>query len=181
MLMLDLFAGLGGASQAMRERDWRVVTVDVDSRFGTDVVADAREYMYEGDRPDLIWASPPCDEFSREDMPWCRTGALPDLSLVFAALSIIRRARPRFWVVENVRGAQRWIGRAPKHIGPFYLWGWFPEFDARLTTLRKKEAWSSTQHAERAKVPRELSLALALAVERSVQDNDSVSAQGVLL
>lgn len=26
-------------------------------------------------------------------------------------------------VVENVRGAQRWVGRARWHFGSFYLWG----------------------------------------------------------
>lgn len=32
--MLDLFAGLGGASAAMCERGWDVVTVDADPAFG---------------------------------------------------------------------------------------------------------------------------------------------------
>ena len=33
MLMLDLCCGLGGASRAMRERGWEVVTVDIVPEF----------------------------------------------------------------------------------------------------------------------------------------------------
>lgn len=171
VLMLDLFSGLGGASQAMRARGWRVVTVDAEPRFQPDVVADLRAWAWDGERPDLVWASPPCDEFARESMPWCKTGRAPDLSLVMATLEIVRRAEPRFWAMENVRGAQRWIGRAVKHVGPFYLWGWFPEFETLLTSYRKKESYSSTQDAARAKVPAEISIALALAIERAVAVN----------
>lgn len=32
-LMLDLCAGLGGASAAMRERGWRVITLDADPAY----------------------------------------------------------------------------------------------------------------------------------------------------
>lgn len=53
LLMLDLCCGLKGASAAMRDRGWEVVR---------------------GRRPDLVWASPPCTEFSRESMPWTKTG-----------------------------------------------------------------------------------------------------------
>lgn len=168
MLMLDLFSGLGGASQAMRARGWRVVTVDVEPRFRPDVVADLRAWTWDGERPDLVWASPPCDEFARESMPWCKTGRAPDLSLVMATLEIVRRAEPRFWAMENVRGAQRWIGRAAKIVGPFYLWGWFPDFDAKLIGYRNKESFSSSQDAQRAKVPDEISVALAAACEHAI-------------
>lgn len=106
--MLDLFAGLGGASQAMRSRGWSVTTVEIDPKFRPDVVGDVARLPIRG-QFDLVWASPPCTEFSRESMPWCRTGNTPDMSLVLAAKAAIDELRPRWWVIENVRGASRYL------------------------------------------------------------------------
>ena len=47
-LMLDLFAGLGGASEAMRRRGWEVVTVDNDPVFNCTVTADLAEWSWQG-------------------------------------------------------------------------------------------------------------------------------------
>lgn len=108
-LMLDLCCGLKGASAAMRERGWEVVTIDNDPRFDPDVVADVRTFRWEGPRPDLVWSSPPCVEFSRESMPWCRRGIVPDMSIVDACVRISRESDARFWLLENVRGAIKWF------------------------------------------------------------------------
>ena len=54
MLMLDLGSGLGGASLAMKKRGWNVVTMDIDPRFGTDVVADMLTWSWRGERPDFV-------------------------------------------------------------------------------------------------------------------------------
>lgn len=170
MLMLDLCAGLGGASQAMRMRGWDVVTLDNDPRFGCDITADLRTWEWQGATPDLIWLSDPCTEFSRESMPWCRTGATPDLSIVLAGLRVIRNAHPRYWARENVRGSVSWVrpflGEPRAIHGPFFLWGNFPPLGAPRLQMRKKESYSSTQAAERAKVPYALSEALAIAIEQ---------------
>jgi site-specific DNA-cytosine methylase len=170
MLMLDLCAGLGGASQAMRDRGWDVITLDNDPRFGCEITADLRTWTWHGERPDLIWLSDPCTEFSRESMPWCKTGATPDLSVVLAGLRVIRAARPRYWVRENVRGSVSWVrpflGEPREIHGPFYLWGNFPPLGKPQLKMRKKESYSSTQPAERAKVPYAVSQALAVAIEQ---------------
>lgn len=164
--VLDLFAGLGGASGAMRERGWEVVTVDVDPRFGCTHTADLATWSYEGPPVDLVWASPPCTEFSRESMPWCRTGAAPSMALVESARRVIAEVAPVWWVVENVRGATRHLTPLlgePRSYGPFFLWGVFPAFRCRVRFF--KERLSSTRRAERAKVPAALSRALAKACE----------------
>lgn len=209
MLMLDLFAGLGGASQAMRERGWDVVTVDNDPRFGCTHTADLLTWSYTGPRPDLVWCSPPCTEFSRESMPWCRSKPAwvpcgcceshwcnrherhayececppveewgespysvrpPSLGLVRAAIRIVGECSPDWWVLENVRGATKYInpilGEPKQSHGPFFLWGSFPPFKCRVKFF--KEKLSSTQRAERAKVPFALSEALAVACERNL-------------
>lgn len=175
MLMLDLCCGLKGASEAFRACGWDVVTLDIDPRFEPTIVADLCTWSYDGPQPDLIWLSDPCTEFSRESMPWCRTGNAPDLSIVAAGLRIIRSVRPRYWVRENVRGSVPWVrdilGRPRSIHGPFFLWGNFPPIGRPRLGKRNKESMSSTWQAERAKVPYALAEALARVIE----------GQGVLL
>ncbi|MES2208566.1 MAG: DNA cytosine methyltransferase [Chloroflexota bacterium] len=141
--------------------------MDIEPRFGCDVTADLMGWNWYGPRPDLIWASPPCTEFSRERMPWCRTGVAPSLDLTRAAIRVIDAARPRFWVIENVRGAVPWftplMGRHRQSHGPFFLWGAFPVFECKVSPFKSR--LSSARRAERAKVPAELSEALAVACE----------------
>jgi hypothetical protein len=81
----------------------------------------------------LIVASPPCQAYSYRAMPWKRAKALPppDNSLFEACFRIQREAceaAGRFipLVVENVRGAQPWVGRSRWHYGSFHLWGDVP-------------------------------------------------------
>lgn len=176
MLMLDLCAGLKGASRAMRERGWDVITLDYDPRFACDITADVRSWVYPFGlpRPDLVWASPPCDEFAREFMPWSKTGKNPDMSIVLACKRIVDESRPRYWVVENVKGAIRYFypyfGAYRFHVGAFYLWGHFPvPGKVSQKGWRKKESFSSSMAAERAVIPASLSHAIAFQVESQSQ------------
>lgn len=100
----------------------------------------------------LIVASPPCTEYSYMAMPWRRakqiaralrgedefpenyTGSrtTTELTALFDACFRIQReasaaaGRHVPMVVENVRGAQDWVGRARWRYGSFYLWGDVP-------------------------------------------------------
>jgi hypothetical protein len=95
----------------------------------------------------LIVASPPCQEYSYMAMPWSRAKAkakaaairadesgkmLEDLNRLFHACfriqaqASIAAGRKIPMVVENVRGAQPWVGRARWNFGSFYLWGDVP-------------------------------------------------------
>ncbi len=158
--------------QAMRARGWDVVTLDIEPKFEPDIVADLREYHYSGPRPDVMWLSVPCPDYARHHMPWTRKllppGWEPDRSIWQAALRLIAEAKPKYWVIENVVGAQFYWGPAQAHVGPFYLWGHFPDIGRPTLIDRKKESYASDQQAERAKVPYAISLALALAVERTM-------------
>lgn len=181
MLMVDLGAGLKGASQAMKERGWEVITLDVDPRFNCDITADVRtwnpldiyktawENKLTAPGVDLLWFSMPCDEFSRESMPWCKTGNVPDMSLIHACLRIRDILRPRYWVCENVRGAIQYfnplMGKYRFHAGAFYLWGFFPTPGKVNVKWRKKESYGSKQRAERAEIPMSLSRAIAIQIE----------------
>ena len=93
----------------------------------------------------LIVASPPCQEYSYMAMPWKRAKAkaaairadttgkmLADLNRLFHACFRIQgqaslaAGRHIPMVVENVRGAQPWVGRARWNMGSYYLWGDVP-------------------------------------------------------
>lgn len=167
LTMLDLFAGRGGASRVMRERDWRVWTVDNDPAFGCDETADLTDWHWTGGPVDLLWASPPCTEFSRERMPWCRTGVAPSLTLALATKRIIAEVRPRWWIVENVRDAVPYLdplfGRFRQSHGAVFLWGSFPPFAAVVRPW--KEHLSSSRPELRAEIPRAVSAALCDACE----------------
>lgn len=172
--MLDMFSGLGGASAAMKDRGWKVTTLDIDAGFNPDIVANVKDFSYDGAPLDLIWASPPCEEFSREFMPWCRTGKAPSMDLVTAAYRVIREAAPRFWVIENTKGAVKYfmplLGRPTYIANPIYLWGCFPPLQ-KLRLIMKKEHYSSNQAAKRANIPYELSLALAISIESAFREH----------
>lgn len=172
MMMLDICSGTGGASAAMKARGWDVLTVDINPAFSPDVVADVTTWQYAGETPDLIWCSPPCDEFSRESMPWSKTGNEPSMELVIACRRIIDQARPRFWIIENVRGAVRYfapfLGNPRTIYGPFFLWGSFPDLGNVPIKMRKKESYPSSRPDLRAAIPYTLSEAVAAAIERQL-------------
>lgn len=101
---------------------------------------------------DLIVASPPCQEFSYMAMPWGRakqigralrgeeefpegyrgSRTLAELTALFDACFRIQRQASDAaghhipMVVENVKGAQPWVGRAPWSFGSYFLWGDIP-------------------------------------------------------
>jgi len=122
--VLDLFAGLGGFSQAFAASErWAVTTVEIEGRFEPDVQADVFEL-----RPsdfetefDVVLASPPCTQFSTAgnhdawdfDTHEPQTDAARDaIGLVYHTLGLIRGLAPRYWFLENPQGRLRWfLGR----------------------------------------------------------------------
>lgn len=82
-----------------------------------------------------IVSSSPCQEFSYRAMPFkaCKNLPPPELGMkLFQSQFRIQReaseaaGRHIPMVVENVRGAQPWVGRAAWHYGSYYLWGDVP-------------------------------------------------------
>jgi hypothetical protein len=140
-LAIDLFCGLGGWTEGLLAEGYRVVGFDIEqhvygpARYPGQLVIQDVLTLHGAQFKDaaLIVASPPCQGYSYRAMPWKRAKALPppDNSLFEACFRIQREAceaAGRFipLLVENVRGAQKWVGRARWHYGSFYLWGDVP-------------------------------------------------------
>jgi len=175
MIMLDLCAGRKTASYGAKALGWEVISVDCDSATKPDICVDIRYWHYQGSRPDLIWASPPCDEFSVLDKPvsW-NPGRkeTPDLSIYHACKRIINESEPRYYCIENVRGAVRWFGSAPQFIidGVFYLWTNLPHIpDNILWRGRRLKQSYPGDPLGRAAIPRELSMCIATLVAGQAQ------------
>lgn len=141
-LMIDLFAGLGGWCDGGLVEGYEVVGFDIERhdygdgmRYPAQLVLQDVMTMVGSQFKDaaLIVASPPCQAYSYRAMPWKRAKALPPPSNeLFDACFRIQReaieAAGRFipMVVENVRGAQPWVGRSRCNYGSFYLRGDVP-------------------------------------------------------
>ena len=172
--MLDLFAGLGGASKAMQAAGWTVIRVDNDPQFNPDICADITIFHYSGPKPDLVWASPPCTEFSRYSIPssWkCNAGGkkIPDMTLTLAAKRVIEEIDPEWWIVENVRGAKPFyepvFGPVVKRCGSRYLWGIMPICDPAPGYGKWKMPPSKDRAALRAIIPIQISRAICQGIE----------------
>lgn len=140
-LAIDLFCGLGGWTDGLLEEGYDVVGFDIerheygDHRYPAQLVIQdvltLHGSQFKG--ATLIVASPPCQAYGYRAMPWKRAKALPppDNALFESCFRIQREAceaagRHIPLVVENVRGAQKWVGRARWNFGSFYLWGDVP-------------------------------------------------------
>lgn len=140
-LAIDLFCGLGGWTEGLIAEGFDVIGFDIERhvygnyRYPAQlVIQDVRTLHGSQFRnAALIVASPPCQAYSYRAMPWKRAKALPppDNTLFEACFRIQREAceaarRHIPLIVENVRGAQKWVGRARWNFGSFYLWGDVP-------------------------------------------------------
>ena len=141
MLAIDLFCGLGGWTEGLLQEGYRVIGFDIErhqygeARYPAQLVIQDVLTIHGSQFKEaaLIVASPPCQAYSYRAMPWKRAKALPppDNTLFEACFRIQREACEAAGhhiplVVENVRGAQKWVGRARCNFGSFYLWGDVP-------------------------------------------------------
>ena len=140
-ICVDLFCGLGGWAQGFLAEGYDVVGFDIERHdYGTggypgQLILQDVLTLHGSQFKDAacIVASPPCQAYSYRDMPWKRAKALPppDNSLFEACFRIQREASEASGryiplVVENVRGAQKWVGVAKRKFGSIYLWGDIP-------------------------------------------------------
>lgn len=137
-LAIDLYCGLGGWAEGFLSEGYDVVGFDIERRpYPAQLVLQDVLTLYGSQFKDVavIVGSSPCQEFSYRAMPFkrCKSLGPPLLGIeLFQAQFRIQReaseaaGRQIPMVVENVRGAQPWVGRAAWHYGSYYLWGDVP-------------------------------------------------------
>ena len=132
MKMLDCFCGMGGVSDGFALEGFDVTGIDIVNapemlgykhKF---IQADIEDLKGEDFRGyDVIWGSPPCRDFTRipdhairadgEVWRW-KTPKNPEngLKTVNAFLDFVCKAKPTFWIMENVSGLMKHLRMSPR-------------------------------------------------------------------
>lgn len=102
--VLELFSGTGSVGKCCKELGWEVVSVDM--LLPADHQVDIMDFdykQYPKDEFDIVWASPPCNEYSA--MNYCIPTKIPDIEkanqLVSKSLEIINYFNCEYWFIEN--------------------------------------------------------------------------------
>lgn len=135
-VVVDLGCGLGGWSKGFIEKGFEVHGYDIqdfsDHYPGIFHQVDLMEAPLSiFPEADVVLASSPCTEFSKASMPrsWHPVVHVEEAIDMFNRFRDIALAlKPEFYVLENVRGAQKFVGRADFHIGSRYFWTNVPPF-----------------------------------------------------
>jgi hypothetical protein len=166
-LGIDLFCGLGGWTEGLLAEGYDVIGFDNerhvygDQRYPAQMVLQDVLTLHGSQFKSaaLIVASPPCQAYSYRAMPWKRAKALPppDNSLFEACFRIQREAIEAAGhfiplVVENVKGAQKWVGRSRWNFGSFHLWGDVPALMPMVRRAAKIPGQDWNQYAKTGEV-----------------------------
>jgi len=123
-----MFSGLGGFSQAFKDRGHDIVTIDIEKKFKPTICLDimkitSKELIEGYGEFDVILASPPCNCFSCMSIPRYWKNGLPlkeakdAIELVKHTLNLIYDILPKYWFLENPMGMLRTvIGNPPVQI-----------------------------------------------------------------
>jgi hypothetical protein len=159
MKVLELFCGMGGWSKGFAEMGHEctgidIINLDYPYRF---IKADL--FDWEPDQHyDIVVASPPCTEFSVAKKWGCgwqdeRQG----LDLVYRTFYLIEKIKPKYWLIENVKGLAEFLPpptnsvRYIKHAGgkTACLWGNFGKLGFIPEMLSYKKHDSKDEHGKR--------------------------------
>ena len=178
MKVLDLFCGMGGWSKAFAEAGHDCTGIDLNNKLGYPyrfIQADLNDWVPD-QHYDVILASPPCTQFSKVVQRWTgKANESKGLGLVFRTFALIQEIKPKYWIIENVKGLSEFIdkpsdivryGKTQNH-KEAYLWsniGQLGFFDTMSNKNTHRSTYKTT-NPELAKIPYPLSKAVLTKIE----------------
>lgn len=151
-ILLDLFCGRGGWTNAAILQGWRCVGIDVINHgYPGDFIQAELPLPLDAllsHRPSLIVASPPCEEFARYHLPWIR-GPVPSTVLLEWSIRLAD-VSPVPVLIECSRFAAQHVPGA-QFVGSYALWGSIPAL-LPPDVPRRKMRHSGTDPAARAMI-----------------------------
>ena len=205
MKLLDLFCGRWGWSSVFAARGWKCMGIDVVRPpeipagcefWQHDILELTADWIWKCGF-DFICASPPCEQFSvhcmkftkKKDHPYPGTGVK-----LFEHTRFLCKAARIPYIMENVRCAEQFVGRAQAHAGSFYLWGTAvpPLLPRRLIKMGNQGGYrkggvfvhdppGTRQPAHKsATIPPELANCVADYAERLLEQREKLLSQEVL-
>lgn len=197
MKVLDLFCGLGGWSDGFAAEGFEVLGVEIDRKIARlykhpVIVADVRTLNGEMFKSfDVIVGSPPCRDFSEFARVYGHKWKEPPnpekgLILVNSFLKFVEKAKPTFWLMENVANLEKFLSLKPKVVT--YLtkrkkhgfWGDFPPFlvprtNKVLTYMKNGKKYHKTPYGKLgswrySRIPFPVAQALARATKNTIKE-----------
>lgn len=176
MKVLDLFCGLGGWSKPWIEAGHECTGIDLyDFRYPARFIkADLMDWKPD-QKYDVILASPPCGEFSiiKQISPKHIWSERKGLLLVWRAFDLIQQIKPKWWIVENVKGLAKFLppanqviryGKA-KSSKEAHLWTNIPKLGFFTEQIEYKvdwtaPGWKQLKNPNRGEIPQALAKAV---------------------
>ena len=155
MKVLDLFCGLGGWSRAFHEAGHECFGVDIKNHgyeYGQFIEADLNEWTPGPElKFDVGLARPPCVEFSQsKKWGWGTQDERIGLDLVYRAFYLIQLIKPKYFIVENVKGLAEFLPK-PNDIVKYnrhkdgkaaYLWSNIGKLGFLCSTINMRQRTS---------------------------------------
>ena len=161
--VLELFSGTGSIGKCCKELGWESISVDLESKFNPTHLCDIMDFNYKQYSPDyfdIVWASPPCTEYSHLQNTFLGRNKKGIIftkeiwednmkeadKIVLKTLEIINYFKSEYYFIENPQTGKMKDREIMKDI-PFYdvdyckysLWG----YKKRTRIWTNKENWTA--------------------------------------